>query len=248
MRRLLFALTMILALALLAPATARADDDDDKKGDKETASVFIVHGIPGADVSPALPPSLPVDISVNGACAVTDFTFGTILGPLSLAEGAYEIKIFVADPAADCAGSPVITSSVKLEDESYSIVAHLTEAGGLTASLFENDLDDANKRRAYVAVHHTAKAPAVDVTLARNGNKALVIKNLVNGEQEDGKVRSGSYNIAIAPAGSKTPVFTAGPVALAPNKAYLVFAVGSLDKGTFTLLTKAIDNVDQDDD
>lgn len=242
MRRLLLALTMILTLTLIAPATARADDDDDddKKGGRDQASVYIVHGIPGADVSPALPADLPVDISVNGACAVTDFTFGTILGPLSLDEGRYEIKVFVADPAVDCAGSPVIETKVKLDDENYSIVAHLTERGGLTASLFENDLDDVNKRRAFVAVHHTAKAPAVDVALTRHRNTALKIKKLENGEQEDGKVRSGTFNLTIAPAGSKTPVFGPVAVTLAPGKAYLVYAVGSLDQGTFTLLTKEI--------
>jgi hypothetical protein len=239
MRRILLALLFTLSLTLIAPSIARADDKDDKD-EPESASVFIVHGIPGADVSPALPANLPVDISVNGTCAVTDFTFGTILGPLSLPEGKYEIKIFVADASADCVGSPVIQTSVKLEDESYSIVAHLTESGGLTASLFENDIDELNKRRAFVAVHHTAKAPAVDVALSRNGNKALKIKYLVNGEQEDGKVRSGTYNLTIAPAGSKTPVFGPVPVTLASGKAYLVFAVGSLDKGTFTLLTKVI--------
>ena len=39
-----------------------------------TATVYVLHGIPGEDLG--LDPELPVDVSVNGACALPGFTFG----------------------------------------------------------------------------------------------------------------------------------------------------------------------------
>ncbi len=107
----------------LVPAAASA----------QTTGVFVVHGIPAAD-------GFPVDISVNGACAIEGFTFGTIAGPVALA-GTFDIAIY-ADAGGSCEGTPAL-GPVSLTFEatkSYSVVAHLDAIGGPTASVFVNDL------------------------------------------------------------------------------------------------------------
>ena len=99
------------------------------------ATAYVVHGIPGDD-------GLPVDISVNGDCALTEFTFGTIAGPLSLPAGSYDIAIRPANTDDPCSEDPLLTApGVVLEDGvTYSIVAHLTADGVPTASVFVNDV------------------------------------------------------------------------------------------------------------
>jgi len=45
------------------------------------AYLYVVHGIPGRDISDSLNPGLPVDILVDGECAVRGLTFGNTNGP-----------------------------------------------------------------------------------------------------------------------------------------------------------------------
>ncbi len=207
------------------------------------ATVYVVHGIPGSDLG--LDPELPVDISLNGECAIQDFRFGDILGPLELPAGTYDIEISLADAENPC-GNPAVISVAGLElmdGVNYSVVAHLDELGSPIASAFVNNVDPTGRGKARLIAQHTAAAPAVDVTVAREEDgtgPSLTISDFVNGDQAEAEVRPGEWWVSIAPAGSGMPVF--GPVAveLEPFTAYLVYAVGSVDTGTFTLLVEPV--------
>ena len=61
---------------------------------KSEGIVYVVHGINGTDLG--LSEALPVDVSLNGACALPGFTFGEIVGPLELPVGSYDIAIGLA--------------------------------------------------------------------------------------------------------------------------------------------------------
>ncbi|HSG58552.1 MAG TPA: DUF4397 domain-containing protein [Woeseiaceae bacterium] len=202
------------------------------------ASAFVVHGIPGSDLG--LDPALPVDVSVNGACALPGFTFGEIAGPLDLPAGSYDIAIGLANAAAPCSEAPVIEANgLELTGgKSYSIVAHLDEAGTPTATAFMNNTWG-NRFFAGVNVFHTAAAPRVDVKLQRENVKRWVrfLRDIGNGEAASRNVFVGRWEASIRPAGSRDTVF--GPVTLdlAGDTIYLVYAVGSLSTGSFTLLT-----------
>jgi hypothetical protein len=50
-----------------------------------------------------------------------------------------------------------------------------------------------------------------------------------------------TYAVNIFPANTTTPVFSVPALPLAPEKIYLIWAVGSVQNSTFTLLLKAID-------
>ena len=132
-------------------------------------TVYVVHGIPGDDLG--LPTDLPVDVSVNGACALEGLVFGEIVGPLPFDAGSYDIDISLANVEVPCGSDPVLSApGVMVEDGgNYSIVAHLDEAGGLTASVLVNDAST-SKYGAKLNVAHVAAAPRVDVGLQRKSS------------------------------------------------------------------------------
>ncbi len=204
--------------------------------------VFVVHGIPGEE-------GFPVDVSVDGVCALEGLTFGEIVGPVPLV-GAVSIAVHPASEEAPCSAAPALGPAVLgfEADESYSVVAHLDEAGAPTVSVFGNDVAATGPGLARVIVHHTAEAPPVDLTVARayyarKRGPRVVVEDVENGEQTPSlAVRPGSWQVAIAPAGDPHPVF--GPVSLTlhPHRTYLVYAVGSLGGGSFTPLVKEVDS------
>ena len=206
----------------------------------DTFDAFVVHGIPGADLG--LDPTLPVDVSVNGACALPGFTFGEIVGPLALEAGTYDIAIGLANEAMPCSEDAVIAANgLEFEaDNSYSIVAHLTEDGAPTASVFENDLW-ANRWFANVNVFHTAAAPRVDVKFERSNWRYWyrLLRNVGNGEAGSTILYAGGWDASIRAAGTRTTVFGPAPLQLSPRTVYLVYAVGSLTNGTFTVLIES---------
>lgn len=228
-KRLFWTLLLVLGLAGFASAGK--------------ARVYVVHGIPGLDLG--LDPTLPVDVEVNGACAIKNFQFGQVVGPLRLPANTYTVAIRLHDPTGNCGGAVAI-GPVDLKFEaglSYTVIAHLTDAGAPTASLFTNDLGPNTLGRSRLIVHHTAWAPAVDVTVSRDPNNTrpkLFIGDFANGDQAMAQFWPGRYYVSLAPAGTVIPVFGPVRLPLRPFNTYLVYAVGSLTNNTFTLIIKPV--------
>ncbi len=225
-KRFLTVALALVALPLLAtPALANY----------RPATLFITHGIPGAN-------GFPVDISVSGpggirAC-LPGVTFATVAGPWHVPAGTYTIAIRPANRDA-CSEAPVLGPvGIPLErGEDAAIVAHLTAEGQATAGKYNVDLRPAGFGKARVNVFHLAAAPAVDITVKRGNRTALELTDVENGDSAAAGLRPGSYEVAIAPAGDPTPVFGPVNLRLRPFVAYLVFAIGSLADGSFTLAT-----------
>lgn len=221
------------AATMLLPATQAGAAEGD-------ATITVVHGIPGQDLG--LPPNLPVDVLVNGSiCAVTGLEFGQFSDRLELPEGTYDVEVKVSDGA--CGGATAIEADdVEVPGGvNASAVAHLDADGAPTLSVFVNDLSPTELYQARVAVHHTAAAPAVDVSLTwvYDGRSETFVQldGVVNGDQGVADTWIGPYEAAVAPAGGE-PIFTA-PVSLENGRYYAVYAVGSVATGTFTLLVDA---------
>ena len=68
-----------------APADATLPKPSAPPRGRSVATVYVVHGINGKDL--ALPEALPVDVQVGDTCALTDFQFRNIAGPISLPAG-----------------------------------------------------------------------------------------------------------------------------------------------------------------
>jgi len=230
----LFAVGALALLLTALPAAAQ-----------HQTTLYVVHGIPGADLD--LPNPLPVDISLNGACALTDFRFGEITDALQVPSGRYTVRVHLAD-AEDCGGAVAIEQPVRLRrDESVSIVAHLDTNNALVASLFTNDVDPLRPGFARLGVRHTANAPAVDVTWGRKG-VSTALDNLANGEQEVVNLDAKRWLARIFPATSLAKLVGPLGVRLGEGTATYLYAVGGLESGSFTLLVQTIEGLAADQD
>jgi hypothetical protein len=208
------------------------------------AEVFVVHGIPGQDVSGA-PRDLPVDVSVNGACALPNFRYGQIVGPLHFTPGTYRVAVHFPATGACTSAAVIGPADIPLYDgENSTLLAHLSGSGALTASKFVNDLRQTASTRARVIVHHTANAPAVDVYLTTQFGSALATRGLatsvVNGETASLPVNGQSTQLALTAAGQAAAAY--GPVGLGlqPNRLYLLYVVGSLANNSLNVIAKDV--------
>jgi hypothetical protein len=230
-RKILIPLILVLVLSALSFALVAAQD--------AAATVYVGHGIPGPD-------GLPVDVLLDDTtCLLEGFTFGQFSDPQEVMSDTYNIKISPAVTETPCSGAPVIDVDLAFEgDVNYTVFAHLTASGTLTATLFTNDVSDAVAGYTRLTVRHTAYAPAVDIPLYRGwikGRMITKIEGLENPNQAGPlEIRPGAYAAAIIPAGGEEPVFGPFQVELEPHKSYIVYAVGGLPD-TFTLLTQVID-------
>lgn len=215
---------LVLVLALLAApiASAQAASTD--------AKVYVVHGINGVDLG--APMALPVDISVNGACAITAFGFQQVAGPVTLPAGTYDIAISLANAATPCSNAPVISGPFTFgAGKTYTVIAHLTAAGAPTASQFTNDVSGTGRARTRVALAHTAYAPAVDVYVAR-GKNAKVLENVPNGAYASLALRPGAWNVWLTLPDASDKLFEAKFTAK-PGTAYFNYVVGSAANGLY---------------
>lgn len=225
-------MTLLVAGALLALASPSAEASN------RPATVFITHGIPGAN-------GFPVDIKIGlpngGSACLPNVTYTTVAGPWHIPAGTYTISIGVHAPGKPCSAAPVLGPlPVPLgSGEDAAIVAHLTADGQPTAGKYGLDLRPAGLGKARVNVLHLAAAPEVDITVARPGaaHPALSLGDVANGDSAAAGLRAGGYTVSIAPAGVPAPVFGPAPLRVRPFMAYVVFAVGAIADGSFTLAT-----------
>jgi 2-keto-3-deoxy-6-phosphogluconate aldolase len=214
------------------------DDDDDGGdnggGEPQTAALSVVHGIQGL---PA-----PVTVLVNGMEAFS-FDFGEIVGPLALPEGEYDFAVVLEGDVVLQADNVLLMAGVN-----YSAVAHRTPSeplcegdAGINLSLFVNDTSATSPLDFRATVRHLADAPAVDIDLNRVAlfPATIPIEGLANPNEVAAEAFLGWYNVDIFPAGSDMPVFSQDLGLLLPQTNYVVYAVGSVCDGSFTLLTQA---------
>jgi hypothetical protein len=232
-------LALAAAAALMAPPPLLADS-------ALTADAYAVHGIPGDDLG--LDPGLPVDIAVDGACVLPNVLFGDVLGPLGLDPGGYEITISLADPSP-CHGPVALVGRVDVSAlESAVIVAYLGTNGNLLVGDFSTKVVPLGPDQALLTVYHTANAPAVDIRLKAPGAPddapLAAIRNLQNGQSSfPAELPAGDYEVLISPAAPPSQFLD--PIArldvtLDGGFAHAVFAVGSLENATFTVLALVI--------
>ena len=215
----------------------------------QNASIRVVHGIPGPDVSPDLDPALPVDVLVNDAvCLVSGFNFGEIAGPFSIPGGTYNVKVSLADSLEPCSGDAVIAADVPFAaGENASIVAHLTDGGAPTASKFVNDTSAPMTGNVRLIAHHVANAPTVDVLVpGRFSSTPLLwvpgVANIPGMNQAAAQIPATQAQISILPAGTNTSIYSRIGQ-LRAGLTYTAYAVGSLTNGTFSIILESIGGI-----
>ena len=224
---------LLVALAGLAPAQAAVPAESAAPG---TASVSVMHAIPG----------LTLDISVDGRVVVDDFMPGTLLGPLKLAAGTHTVDISASNPlelGGSANGSPLPSIALSgsatvtvTANRSFTAVAHLTDAGKPTATLFNDDTTPLAPGQGRLTVRHVAAAPAVDVL----ANGAVAVAGLTNPGQAVLDLPVGTISAVVAAAGTTAPLLGPADVAISPRNNTIVYAWGSLADGNLGLYVQNV--------
>jgi hypothetical protein len=171
-----------MAMTLLGTTSAAAAD----------ASLNVVHGIPGVDVN----------VCVDGAEAISDFSFGDVVSGVPVASGLHTFKIVAA--ADDCTATGILVAvDVQLaEDKDYTAIAYLEADGTPALGLYKNPAKPTAEGNARLVVRHNAAAPAVDVW----ANGAPLVADFENGETAKANVPEGVYAAWISLPGDYQPV------------------------------------------
>lgn len=196
----------------------------------DTAQLSVLHAVPDT----------PVDVYVNGALTLDDFTPGTLAGPLDLPSGSYDLAITAPD-AADASAPIIGPVTVQLAAGSnYTAVANLDATGVPTANFYTNDLSTVDPGKAHLTVRHTAAAPAVDVL----AGGTPVITGLENPGEETLAVDAGTVSASVAAAGTTDPVIGPANLTLPEGTHTIVYAWGSLADGNLALATQTIEGME----
>ena len=249
---LLSAMAAALAIWLVPAASATYGKGHDSRGhDRNSATVNVVHGIPGA----------VVDVCASGeitkgqfAAVITEFEF-TQIEKLYLPAGKYDIKVV---GSGEGCSTKALAPGLELNEPAavpaganISIVANLTEDGSAALTVGVNDTSKLGWGQARVTAYHTAAADAVDIwaaardksskAIALYGDFGPALTGLTNGSSKSGDVEANRYKLAIAAesTSAKDAVKTLREK-LKRNKNTIFYAVGSLEKGTFTVLKQRI--------
>lgn len=203
------------------------------------ATLTVIHAIPGL---PA-----PVDVYADGGFLFS-FDFFQSEGPLTLPEDSYFIEVRLS-------GKTVLSGTADLAaDKNYTAIAHLVPGDpdpGIKLSFFENDVCELDQGMTRVTIRHTADAPAVDIGLSYGPSvffpfawPYLKARNLSNGDNpgQFGAVDLpfGFYQGTFYAACTDVDVYTTDNSLLIPGTIYIVYAVGSINDGTFALYVQTL--------
>ena len=218
MKRTLIAIGAVVATALLAvPAASSA---------QSTATVTLMHGIPGATV----------DVVVDGQVVVPGFQPGTMQDISSFA-GQTLRNVEVRAAGSDTVVIGPLAELAVPGSGNWTVLAHLDASGKPTLTPFQNDTAAVPAGQGRLIVRHTAAAPAVDVVLA-DGSRPFT--NLTNPNEAAAVLPAGQIAGAkVAPAGGD-PIADVPTVDLKAGSDLIVYAVGSLSDNTLTFLTQTI--------
>jgi len=170
-----------------------------------TGQVFVVQGLPDKHV----------DVFVNGRKVGSSVATRTILGPLSLAAGSYQVRVTDAGSTTTILQRTVTVAAGQSVDAVVHLSAEATPSPKLT--VFLNDEAAVNQGKVRLAVAHTADVPPADIRV----DDKVLFSNVANGEGLTTVVPAGSYTVDVVPTG------TVGPAVLGP-------AVFVLKSGTLT--------------
>jgi hypothetical protein len=198
-------------------------------GAQESATVSLMHGIPGATV----------DVVVDGAVVIPGFEPGT-MQDLSSFAGQTLANVEVRAAGSDDVVLGPIESLPVPDSGNWTVVAHLGADGTPTLTPFENNVTPIAAGQGRLTVRHTAAAPAVDIILA-DGSRPFT--NLSNPNEAGADLPAGPITGAqIAPTGGEA-LASVPDVELAAGTNLIVYAVGSLEEDSFTFQTQSIDGL-----
>jgi Domain of unknown function (DUF4397) len=188
-----------------------------------TATVSVLHGVPGATV----------DVYANGEKLLTNFKPGTLTDPLQLPEGDYDLKVTAAGKTA----ALIQANDVAVPGgANVTVVAHLDAGGKPVLTPFVNDTSKLPAGQARLTVRHTAAAPAVDV---RAGGKP-VFTGLTNPKEAKAELPAGTVKADVVLAGTTTVALGPADLNLKEGTNTIAYAWGSASDKNLELAVQTI--------
>jgi hypothetical protein len=195
-----------LLVALVPPAAPAAA--------ARTATVNVVHGIPGATVN----------VCVDGGAAIRDFTYGEKAVGVALPAGKHRVRVVAA--GKPCSSAAILRHRYVLDaGRNYTVVAAVRPSGAPALRAFVNDVRRVDAGKARLTVRHTAQAPAVNVWA--NGAKLIGGHRYTSGDSRTFAVPKGSYRVKVTLPDRRKPVIGPTSLMLRSGRAYQVYAVGT---------------------
>jgi hypothetical protein len=176
-------------------------------------------------------PNAPnVDVYADGSAVLEDVAFGAVSDYLEVPAGERQVRI---TPAGD-AETTVFEGAVPVESGTAYTVAAVGEVGDMADQPFEplvleDDNSDPGDDMARVRlVHASPDAPAVDVTLASNGD--TLFDGVAFGDSGSVTVPAGDYTLQVRgdTESNDGDVVAEFDVSLAGGEVYTGFAAGYL--------------------
>ncbi|MEQ8842309.1 MAG: DUF4397 domain-containing protein [Acidimicrobiales bacterium] len=214
MKKSVAVLVALFTMMLASPAGAQDD-----------ATIMLAHGIPDTDV----------DVVVDGSAVIEGLSFGDMEDLSSFAGqtlAGLTVNLAGTDTVAIDLGDFDVPAS-----GNFTVIAHLDADANPTAAVFENDTSAIAAGEGRLVVRHTAAAPAVDILA--NGDAAFT--NVTNGQEAQADLPAGTISAEVVPTGATEPVVI-GPADLpiTEGESLIVYAVGSLDADSLSVLTQSI--------
>ena len=214
-----------LAAAAALTAAAWAGTASPASAQDAEARIHLLHGIPG----------VAVDVEAGGEAVLEGFEFGDTQDLSAFAGqtlAGLQVKVAGTDDVAIDAGDVTLPDS-----GNHTVVAHLDAEGTPSLAVFTNDTSAIAAGQGRLTVRHAAAAPAVDVLA--NGSPAFT--NVANGAEGTADLPVGTISASVVPTGATEPVVI-GPADLAieDGTSLIVYAVGSLEDESLTVLTETI--------
>lgn len=229
MRRLLTAVLATVALSVSAGpaafAAAAPDTRTPRAAKQATATVHVLHGVPG----------LTVDVFANGKEVLSDFTPGSLSDPLELPAGSYDIQVFKAGEGPE--DTPAIEQTVEVTaGTNVTLTANLDESGSPALNAYVNDTSTVPAGEGRLTVRHIAAAPAVDV----RADGSPIVRDLSNPDEAVTQVPAGTVQADVTLAGTENVVIGPTELTVAEGANTIVYAWGSAEDGNLMLAVQTI--------
>ena len=215
--------TVMLVFATLVTASVAAGGTAEAQS---SGVVTVIHGWRG----------VVGDVYLDGKLVLTGFEPERITDPLTIPAGAHQVDIRLGGSLAT--STPALSGTITVQAGSQqTAVAHLSDAGQPTLSVFADDASPVAPGKARVVARHTAAAGPVDVIL---GGQPL-LSAFTFRSQEVKTIDPGRHRVTVASGG--VALFPSNEVVYAEGSTTWMYLIGSSSQGNLIWISKSVPGV-----
>jgi hypothetical protein len=205
--------------------------------------IYFVHGADGRDLSPNYNPALPLDVSLDGTCVIKNWSFADVRGPYVFPAGVYYVQVTLANALSPCNGTVIYTVFMPvLQGQSSFAAAAISPSHSFTGYLFTPDISPIDPNVSPYISHRGLLANASTEDITVNFTLPPYLEPTIFVFAPVG----GAGDLPVIPYSGVLVVGGLGLTfqgAYDPEDVVIYIAVGSIDSGSFQLITVPIHDV-----